>query len=1047
MTRQFFARMAAAVMIIAAGLLGTVATAQNRAITGTVVDESGVPIVGAAVVVVGNTSIGAVTDVNGVFRLNVPAGANINVSCIGYADQTVAVGDRTNFRFVLVEDAEFLDETVVIGYGVQKKSDLTGAVASVRADDLKNRSTSDAAAALQGKAAGVRVITDGSPGSGAKIRVRGYSTNNTSRADEILAPLFIVDGLQVSSIQYLDPSLIESIEILKDAASAAIYGAEAGNGVVLVTTKSGQEGHTSVNYSAKATLQNYTKRPLMNRAEFLQYMSLKEGEEDVAKRLKDYDYNHPYYDGGVIDTDWIGAYIEPSWSQQHSLSFSGGNKNGHFFAAINYTNENGVVRGDNDVYKRLTAQVNADYNLFKWLQVGVNNSIEKWHSKSVSQRGYGSSFESLILIDPLTPVYWTKPEEMSTTVRTAYNAVQNGTSDVNYTFFGDEKGWYANTKYSDTEGSPLAKRDASASNYNGGFNINGTMFANFKPFKGFVFTSRLGYRIWQSVNHTYSFPYYIGDRGNTTTYSIGATASTGFYYQWENFANYDITLGRHEITAMAGMSYRENNTDSVSGSASGADILQAYEPNFLYMGFLKDDAPMKTSNTPGKSASLSYFGRLIWSYDNRYSLQANFRADAFDSSKLPSNKRWGYFPSFSAGWTVSNEPFFKNNLDTRTFNFLKLRASWGRNGNIAVLSGYPYTATINPGASYYQYDVESIGSAVGAAPSKLPNSNLSWEKSEQIDAGLDARFLNNRLTLGVDYYNKQTKDLLFNVTVPAELGFTSAIANGGNILNTGWEFELGWKDTIGEFSYGISGNFASLHNEVLSLAEGSTPERHNNASSTNIPIYTVFEEGQPLWYLSGFEYLGVDPETGKFILDDKNDDGNLDKADMVFLGQTTPSFTYGININMAWRGFDFSAYGAGQGGNYIMPVTYRPGYKNNLKYVLTNAWTPENKNGTMPHPKYSDDLNFWASSGNLFKGDFFRIKQIQLGYTLPARITRKIAIQNLRFYISLDDYFTFTKYPGLDPETASQNSSDGMGLDWGSYPTMQKVLLGVNVTF
>ena len=1046
MTKQLFAKAATIVMIFAASLLGmSSALAQNPAIRGKVVDASNAGVIGAAVLVPGTTN-GVQTDIDGNFEIRVAPGTTLEVSCIGYVTRRVAAA--ANMVVVLEDDTEMLEETVVIGYGVQKKSDLTGAVASVRADDLKNRSTSDAAAALQGKAAGIRVITDGAPGTGAKIRVRGYATNNTSpNADAILSPLYIVDGLQVNSIQYLDPSLIESIEILKDAASAAIYGAEAGNGVVLVTTKNGQEGHTTVTYSGKATVQNYSNRPLMNREEFLQYMRLKAGEEDVAKRLEDFDYAHPYYKGGVIDTDWIGAYIEPSWSQHHSISFSGGNKSGHFFAAINYANENGVVKGDQDVYKRLTAQVNADYNLFKWLQVGVNTSIEKWESKSVSQRSYGSSFESLIIIDPLTPVYWTSPDEMSTSVRTNYNAVKNGTADANYTFFRDEKGWFANTKYADTEGSPLAKRDANANNSNGGFNINGTFYANFMPVKGLTITSRLGYRIWNSVSHSYSFPYYIGERGSSANYSISATASTGYYYQWENFANYNRIFGKHEITAMAGMSYRENNNDNVSGSASGPDILKGYEPNFLYMGFLKDDAPMKTSNTPSRTSSMAYFGRLIYSFDNRYSIQANFRADAFDSSKLPSDKRWGYFPSVSAGWTVSNEPFFKNNVSRDVVSFLKLRVSWGLNGNIAVLSGYPYTATIDPGKSYYQYHVDQIGSAVGAGPSKLPNSNLSWEKSEQIDAGIDARFFNNRLTLGIDYFNKQTKDLLFNVTIPAELGFTSAIANGGNILNEGLEFELGWKDSIGDFSYSISGNLSTLRNEVLSLAEGAVPERHNNASSTNIPIYTVFEQGYPLWYLSGFDYKGVDPETGNFILDDKNGDGNLDKADMIYLGQTTPSFTYGVNINLAWKGIDFTLYGAGQGGNYIMPVTYRPGYKNNLKYVLSNAWTPENKNGTMPHPKYTDDLNFWASSGNIFKGDFFRIKQIQLGYTLPAKLTKKVAISNLRVYVSLDDFFTFTSYPGLDPETASQNSTDGMGLDWGSYPTMQKILLGVNLTF
>ena len=1044
MTKQLFAKAATIVMIFAASLLGSSsALAQNPAIRGKVVDSSNAGVIGAAVVVPGTTN-GVQTDIDGNFEIRVAPGTTLEVSCIGYVTKRVAAA--ANMVVVLEDDAEMLEETVVIGYGVQRKSDLTGAVASVRSDDLKNRSTSDAAAALQGKAAGVRVITDGSPGSGAKIRVRGYATNNTSNADAILSPLYIVDGLQVSSIQYLDPSLIESIEILKDAASAAIYGAQAGNGVVLVTTKSGSEGHTSVTYSGKFTLQDYHNRPLMNRDEFLQYMTYKEGADDVAKRLKDNDYAHPYYKGGVIDTDWISAYIEPSWSQHHSVSFSGGNRNGHFFAAINYANENGVVKGDQDVYKRLTAQVNADYNLFKWLQVGVNTSIEKWHSKSVSQRGYGTSFESLIIIDPLTPVYWTSPDEMSTTVRTAYNAVENGTSDVNYTFFRDEKGWFANTKYADTEGSPLAKRDASASNYNGGFNINGTFYANLMPIKGLTITSRLGYRISQGVNHTYSFPYYIGDRGNSTTYSIAANASTSYYYQWENFANYNRTFGKHEITAMAGMSYRENNSDNVNASASGADIFKEYQPNFLYMSYLKDDAPYKASNAPGKSASMAYFGRLIYSFDNRYTFQANFRADAFDSSKLPANKRWGYFPSFSAGWTVSNEPFFKNNVSRNAVSFLKLRVSWGLNGNIAVLNNYPYTATISPGSSWYQYNVDQIGSSLGAAPSKLPNSNLTWEKSEQLDAGIDARFLNNRLTVGIDYFNKQTKDLLFSVSIPSELGFTSATANGGNILNEGWEFELGWKDSVGDFSYGISANFSTLHNEVLSLAEGSTPERHNTASSTNIPIYTVFEVGRPLWYLSGFEFLGLD-ENGNFMLKDQNGDGNYDAADRVYLGPSTPSFTYGININLAWKGLDFTLYGAGQGGNYIMPVTYRPGYKNNYKYFIQNAKTPENPNGTIANPKYHDDLNYWASSGNLFKGDFFRIKQLQLGYTLPQKWTKKVAISNLRVYVSLDDYFTFTSYPGMDPETASQNSSDGAGIDWGSYPTMQKILFGVNVTF
>ena len=1045
-------------MILLASLGSFTAFAQNRAISGKVVDANGDPVIGAAVTVVGNSRIGAATDLNGAFTLSVPAGANISVESIGYKGQTFAIGNQTNFNIVLEEDTEMLEETVVIGYGVQKKSDLTGAVTSVREDDLKNRSTSDAAAALQGKAAGVHVLTNGAPGEGASIRVRGYSSNATSG----LSPLYIVDGLQVDGIQYLDPSMIESIEVLKDAASAAIYGAQAGNGVVLVTTKNGSEGRATVTYNGKATLQNFTRRPVMNREELTEYLGYKMGEDWVKGQLNSFDFSHPMYPNGVIDTDWISAYIEPTWSQQHGISFSGGNRNGHFFTAINYVYDNGVVKGDKDVYKRLTAQVNADYMLFKWLQVGVNTSLEKWSTKSVSQRGYGSSFEQMLIMDPMTPVYWTSPDQMSLSYKTVYDALEAGTSDINYRLFRDENGWYANTKYSDMEGSALAKRDATDST-NGGFNINGTFFANLMPIKGLTITSRFGYRIAQSNSHSYSSPYWIGDRGSQKTYSISAGANTSFYYQWENFANYNIQLGKHNLTAMAGMSYRENNSDNVSVSSSGTDILKSYEENFRYINYLLDDAPKTVSNAPGRSASLAYFGRLIWNYDNRYSLQANFRADAFDSSKLPKTNRWGFFPSFSAGWTISNERFVRENISRDLLSFLKLRVSWGRNGNINVLNNYPYNATINKGGSSYQYHIDEIGSTFGSAPSKLPNPNLKWETSEQLDFGLDARLFNNRLTLGIDYFNKQTKDLLFSVSIPAELGFTSVTTNGGNVLNRGWEFELSWRDHIGELNYSISGNFNPLHNEVLSLAEGSTPQRRTDASSSNYQVESVFDVGYPIWYMNGYVYEGVadrqiiwngkdengNPvskvmfEPGDAIIKDVNNDGNINSGDLTYIGQTTPKFTYGLSINLEWKGIDLAIYGSGVAGNVLMPVLHRTGFKNHLKYYM-DAY----KSGYYPHPsKTAGDFIFWSSTANTFKGDYFRIKQLQLGYTLPAKITRKAAISNLRFYVSLDDFFTFSSYPGLDPETATMNNSTGAGFDFGSYPTMQKVLLGVNLTF
>ena len=1026
-------------LILATLVLGIgTAFAQNHTISGTVVDGQNVPVIGASVIVVGNSSIGTVTDIDGKFTLSVPAGANVEVSCIGYKSQTLSTENKSVLSIVLEEDTLFLEETVVIGYGVQKKSDLTGSVGSLRGDELKKQSTSDAAAALQGKVAGVYVLTDGAPGSGANIRVRGTSSNSGR-----LSPLFIVDGLQVESIQYLDPSMIESMEVLKDAASAAIYGAEAGNGVVLVTTKKGETGTASVTYSGKAMMQNYSRRPLMNRSEFLEWMKL-EDFTDVDAQLAAFDYKHKMYDGGVIDTDWIGAYIEPTWSHQHSISFQGGNNKGHFFTSLNYVYDDGVVKGKKDVYKRLTAQVNADYQLFKWLQVGTNNSIEKWDTQSVSQRGYSSSFETMWMMDPLTPVYWTTPEEMSISAKTKYDQVQAGTAAHPWRFLGDENGFFANTKYADTEGNPLAKRDVTDGT-NGGINVNGTLFANLTPVKGLTITSRFGYRINASSSHSYTAPYCYGDRGNKDNFDISASTSYGYYYQWENFANYTNTFAqKHTLTAMVGMAFKQSFSDNTNVSATGDDILTSYEPNFRYINYLKADVTKNVQNAPNTTASLAYFGRLIYSYDNRYSVQVNFRADAFDSSKLPSDKRWGYFPSVSAGWTVSNEPWFKNNVSVNSVSFLKLRASWGRNGNINVLNNYPYAATISLGNNWYQYNVAGTGAILASGPNGLPNPNLTWETSQQLDLGLDARFLNNRLTFGVDYYDKQTKDWLIGITVPAELGVGSTTINAGKVRNTGVEFELGWRDTVGDFSYSINGNMAFNKNEVLDLPEGTARITAADASSTNYQVQSAIEVGYPVWYMRGYKYAGVGSEgQPQFYNKDGKVVDSVGAEDLQYLGQGTPKFHYGLNINLAWKGFDFALYGAGQGGNVIMPVLLRTGFKNNLKWYLEDY-----KAGNAPSPaKTYGNLQYCSSDKNVFKGDFFRIKQLQLGYTLPSQITKKAAISNLRFYVSLDDFITFTKYPGLDPETASTNATSGAGLDWGSYPTMQKLIFGVNLTF
>ena len=1036
MLKHFF-KVAASILLAAAlALCSGNAFAQNHYVSGNVVDGTGAPIIGAAVVVVGNTSIGAVTDINGAFRLNVPAGASINVSCIGYADQTLSTANQSVFNIVLQEDTEFLDETVVIGYGVQKKSDLTGAVASVRQDDLKNRSTSDAASALLGKVAGVQIITNsGAPGSGAAINVRGVSSNSGN-----IGPLIIVDGLKVNSIQYLDPALIESMEVLKDAASAAIYGAEAGNGVVLVTTKQGGKGQASITYSGKFINQSLAHEPeMLNAEQFIDYKRLQG--YAIDDMLKNANYNG-------TDTDWFKEYFNPSWNIQHTVTFQGGNNMGHYFASLNYVNQDGIIKGDKDLYKRLSAQLNAGYNLTEWLDVGNNISLEQWSTKSVSQQRYGSAFESLMTIDPCTAVYWTDPSQFNQDYRNKYEAVLAGTSEYPYTFLRDENGWFATSSIDETRGgSPFVQRDATDGSSEG-INVHGVLFANLKPVKGLVITSRFGFRITQGNVHSYQAPYFSNGKADVKTYELKAEANTGLYYQWENFANYNKTFAqKHNLNLMAGMSFIKSKSDNVHGTATGSDILKGYEPNFRYLNYVKDDATKKFSNSPSASASLSYFARLGYSYDNRYSIQANFRADAFDSSKLSPEHRWGYFPSVSAGWTISNEPWFKNAISPNALSFLKLRSSWGINGNVNVLSGYPYSTSISLNSQWYQYHVDQVGNSYGSAPDGLANPDLTWEKSNQVDAGLDARFFNNRLTFSADWFRKETRDLLVSYSPPPEYGVSLVTSNAGNVLNTGLEAELGWKDTIGDFSYGINGNFSYLKNRVTYLLPSLPRIPQSPASGSNYPIETVFEVGQPIWYIRGYIYDGV-KEDGTPDLRDVNGDGQVSDADMTNIGKGLPDYTYGITLNLEWRGLDFIVFGSGQGGCEIMNTLYRAGYHNSLRYFYLNSRSETNPDAKFPEPaKVSGDMNFWGSTAGIFDGSFFKIRQMQLGYTVPRKLTQKVLINQLRLYVSLDDYFTFTSYPGMDPETATSGSASGRGVDIGAYPSMRKCMFGVNVTF
>ena len=1009
-------------------------------IKGTVKDVSGDPIIGASVKVQGSKS-GVITDFDGNFSVQAANNATLVISYIGYTTETVKVAGKNNLSITLKEDAQTLNDIVVIGYGVQKKSDLTGAVASVKAEDLKHRSTTDAAAALQGKAAGVQILnSSGKPGQGASIRVRGYSSNSSN-----IGPLLIVDGLQVSSIQYLDPSMIESMEVLKDAASAAIYGAEAGNGVVLITTKSGakSKGQGNITYEAKFTNQGLGHvGKLLNASQFKDWMTMQLGAERVNADLADAQSLYGWNPN--TDTDWLKEYFEDTWAQQHTLTFQGGNDRGSYFLSTSYVNQNGIVKGNKDRYERLTAQINADYKIKDWLQIGTNTAIEKWSSRGVSENGYGSSFEMLLLIDPLTPMYWTSPNQMLGDYRNYYNNIQAGNS--NYTLFGDENGYYATSYFNQrlAGGNPFSQRDRSEGR-NEGVNVNGTVFMNVTPIKQVTFTSRLGYRLSFNNTSDWQYPYYLNAQTKGDNYTISGASNNSTWYQWENFINYNQDFGKHNVGAMAGMSFRQYNSNGVSANASGPDILKAYEPNFRYLNCVNgnDDTVKSFSGQPNMTRALSYFGRVLYSYDNRYSLQGNFRADAFDSSKLSKDNRWGYFFSGSAGWTFSNEKFFKDNIDPSIMSFGKIRASWGTNGNVNVLNNYAYTAGINTNGQWYQYGATNAAS-YGSMPNGIANPNLTWEKSQQFDLGADFRFFNDRLSLGIDYYKKKTKDLLVSAPAMPESGVSSLTINAGEVENSGLEVELTWKDNIGDFRYSISGNFATLHNEVTYLdpsierISGATVE---GASPEVVRCY--FEQGQPVWYMRGYKYAGRAADgTPQYYTKDGNITNDPQAEDMTNVGSGLPSLTYGITLNAEYKGFDLTVFGAGEAGNDIYYGLYRTGYNNIAKGIYDDF-----KSGKLPEASsVAGSGTFWRSSAMVYSGSFFKLKQIQLGYTLPQNLTKKVYMQNVRAYISLDDFFTFTKYPGLDPETCTQEYNCP-GLDKGVYPNMRKLVLGLSVTF
>ncbi len=992
-------------------------------VSGKVVDDLDDPMIGVSVFEKGTTN-GVITGMDGSYRLSVQQGATIVFSYIGYVTQErKVVSDVINV--VLKEDSKTLEEVVVVGYGVQKKSSVTGAISQVKAEDMENRTITNAPAALQGKTAGVQVIqTSAAPGASPTVRVRGYSSNVSSD------PLYVVDGIRLSDISGIDPNDIASMEVLKDAASAAIYGAEAGNGVILITTKKGKAGQGKITYDFQWSSQSLARVPrMLNAEQYIDYM--------VESNTFTKDYLLKNWDG-TTNTSWTDVAFENGQMQKHNVAFTNGSEKGNYYLSLTYLDNNGIVKGDADVYKRLTATINSEYEIKPWLKVGTTNQIEKYNVRSVSiNNEYGSLLTSILQLDPLTPdtySYENLPSHMLSALNDGKHLLQDSNGD-----------YYAVSRfYSGEQYHPMIMRDNDIGR-DSGFNVNGSVYADFKPLKTLTYTSRFGYRLSGTRSSNTNLPFYGNSVQSRDYVSQNNTSSTTIYYQWENFVNYAQTFGLHTVTAMAGMSYQESTSDFVYGSLSAneEDALIKNDPLFYYLSYGAASATKGVAGEKLRSAKLSYFGRVGYEFAGRYMVQATLRADAADLSLLPATNRWGYFPAVSAGWTVSEEAFFEP-LKKHISN-LKLRASWGQNGSLAALSGYPYSTDMATGGVYPFVPGNTY--VTGVSPSTMGNDKLKWETSEQINVGIDARFLNDRLTFGMDYFEKKTKDLLINGTTPSlVIGGTTSPMNAGNVTNRGWEFELGWRDRVGDFSYSIRGNLATLKNKVTYVDPSITRISGVNFHTSTI---TYFEEGYPVYYFRGYKFQGIDPETGNPTFYDLDDSGDLNDGDLTYIGDAIPDFTYGITLTAAWKGFDLTVFGTGSQGNDIFNCINRPDYaaSNKLKKVFyDNRWTESNRSGTVPRAGADHMDKYMTSDALVYDGSFFKVKQIQLGYTFPKSWLQKVRVGNLRVYGSLEDFITFTKYPGFDPEAAA-NSTSGMGIDKGSYPFSKKVVLGFNIEF
>ena len=1029
--------------------------AQNTLYSGRVFDESGEPIIGASVVVKG-TSQGSVSDMDGKFSFEGTEGATLVISYIGYCSQELR--GTKNMVITLKEDSKVLTDVVVIGYGVQKKSVVTASIAKVGADELGIAAPVRMDNALKGLVSGVQVTqASGQPGSSSKIRIRGTGTINSSD------PLYIVNGMPIEGgIDYLDPSDIESIEILKDAASGAVYGSRAANGVVLVTTKKGKIGKVSVSYDFSYGWQNpWHKRNMMNATDYTTMMKEAAGYAgmtDIDEKLASF---------GKNNTDWQDVVFNSNAPvQNHHLSISGASDKLNYFLALGYYNQEGTIGGNygRSNYERLSINSNTNYVIFddskerNWLKkltIGSDLSYSRINNTNIETNSLtGSALGNAIFLSPLMGVYADDPANLEATY--ADQIKQYGPLVVDKV-----TGRLLSIPTQDFNEitNPLGYLSLPGTKYNSDKFV-ANFYAEVALWDNLKFRTSYGVDLSFWGEDGWNYPYYLGVNAHNDKSSVTSQMNRGLRWQVENVLSYDKTFGKHSLNVVLGQSAIQYKGRYLSGSAQDLIAIDGTKTNIDFTSGLKTDGKRDVSGSRFSPHTLaSYFARVSYNYDERYMLQATVRRDG--SSNFGPNNKWGVFPSASLGWNITNEKFMEHRPDW--LSNMKIRVSWGKNGNEAINS-FLYTANVAMGSNYAFGGGSSQQVMPGSKPSGTPNKNIKWEESEQTDLGIDLGFFGQALTFTADYFKKTTNGMLKEMSVNSYLGESKPWGNVGVMENSGVEFELAYKYHHNDFNFRVAGNISYLKNKLVDLGNGVGYETYDNVHQ--IGNVSRAENGMPYPFFWGYKTNGIfqnqsevdsyvnaqgkklqpNAQAGDVIFVDYNGDGVIDDADKMMIGKGDPDWTYGLSLTASWKNFDLNMLWAGSIGNDIFDATRRLDLRYvNLPQKMINRWHGEGTSNTMPRFTWTNDNdNYRASDLYIHDGSYLRLKNIQLGYTLPQMLTRKVFINSLRFYIAVENFITITSYKGLEPEISYGTQS---GIDRGYYPQSRTFTIGANIKF